>query len=55
MYPTQISDVRGKGLMIGVEFSDKVAKGTAGAITKACLENGLLLLSAGAYLLHLYI
>uniref|UniRef100_A0AAV1T1Q8 4-aminobutyrate aminotransferase n=1 Tax=Peronospora matthiolae TaxID=2874970 RepID=A0AAV1T1Q8_9STRA len=47
-YP--ISDVRGLGLMIGVEF-DSVAtpKGTATKISLACLDHGMMLLTASIY------
>ncbi len=38
------------GLMIGVEFADEVAYGTAGLVTKAAAKNHqLLLLTAGVY------
>jgi len=43
-YP--IADVRGLGLMIAIEFSEK---GCISAVQKACLDNGLLVLSAGMY------
>ena len=47
-YP--IADVRGRGLMIGVEFdSDAVAAGSAGVVSKECMKEGLLLLTAGVY------
>lgn len=45
-----ITDVRGPGLMIGLEFDeDKVGKGFASQISKACLSNGLILLNTGIY------
>jgi 4-aminobutyrate aminotransferase len=45
-----IRDVRGLGLMIGIELDHrKVPAGTATAVTKKALENGLLLLSCGAF------
>lgn len=52
-YP-HIGDVRGPGLMIGVEFSQpesggKADKDTAKAVAAACVENGLLLLTCGTY------
>lgn len=46
-YP--ILDVRGLGLMNAVEFKDEVGVGFAGALTKNCVENGLLVLSAGVH------
>jgi 4-aminobutyrate aminotransferase-like enzyme len=60
-YP-QISDVRGPGLMIGVEFYDErdnaypfpghdskhtVKYGFTGALTKKCLDHGMLILNTG--------
>ncbi len=50
----QIGDVRGAGLMIGVEFSQpgttgKPDKDTAKAVARACVENHLLLLTCGTY------
>lgn len=56
-YP-HMGDVRGQGLMIGVEFSqpdsngkvDKAtAKAVAKAVAKACLERNLLILTCGTY------
>lgn len=41
-FPDKIVDVRGKGLMLGMEV-----KGGAAPIVNACLENGVMLLSAG--------
>lgn len=47
-YPAEIvGEVRGRGLMVGFEFSDQVPKGTAAAISKACFDRGLLLLPTG--------
>ncbi|GIL92514.1 hypothetical protein Vretifemale_20029 [Volvox reticuliferus] len=59
--PGVIADIRGRGLMVGVEFGggggDSDAsmprhipphKGVASAITKACAARGMLLLTAGA-------
>jgi len=49
-YPDHIADVRGKGLMIGVEFKrGAVAKGTANEITKSCLTQGMFLLTCSAF------
>jgi 4-aminobutyrate aminotransferase len=50
-YP-QIGDVRGLGLMVGVEFTDsegKPDKKTAKALQQACLEEHLLLLTCGTW------
>jgi 4-aminobutyrate aminotransferase len=50
-YP-QIGDVRGLGLMVGVEFTDtegKPDKKTAKAMQQACLEENLLLLTCGTW------
>jgi 4-aminobutyrate aminotransferase len=60
-YP-QIADIRGPGLMVAAEFYTQaddmrpfpnhdpryaVKKGFAGAVTKKCVENGMLLLNTG--------
>jgi 4-aminobutyrate aminotransferase len=42
--PSLIEDVRGLGLMIGVEFADH---DVADAVEKACFRRGLLVLTAG--------
>lgn len=45
-------DVRGRGLMVGVEFTDSEGNpdpSTASKILKACLEKNLLLLICGSY------
>jgi 4-aminobutyrate aminotransferase len=50
-YPA-IGDVRGLGLMVGVEIQDaqgKSDKETAKALTKACFEKRLILLTCGAW------
>jgi 4-aminobutyrate aminotransferase len=62
-YP-QISEVRGPGLMVGVEFYDErdnaypfpghdskhtVKYGFTGALTKKCLNHGMLILNTGAH------
>jgi 4-aminobutyrate aminotransferase len=47
-----IGDVRGVGLMIGVEFTTadgEPDKGTAKAVWQACVDRGLLLLTCGTY------
>ena len=41
-----IIDVRGIGLMLAVEFGEE---GIVPKIIKQCLENGLVILSAGIY------
>jgi 4-aminobutyrate aminotransferase len=50
-YPV-IGDVRGLGLMVGVEFTTKLGdpdKAAAQAIWKHCLDDGLMLLTCGTY------
>jgi 4-aminobutyrate aminotransferase len=51
-YPV-LGDVRGVGLMVAAEFSrgpDRVLDGaTARAVQKACLEQGLLLMTCGPF------
>ncbi len=46
-----IGDVRGRGLMVGVEFGtpDQPDKDMAKAVQKACLEQNLLLLTCGTF------
>jgi 4-aminobutyrate aminotransferase-like enzyme len=47
-----IAEVRGRGLMVGTEFSDKDGNpdaSTMQAVHKSCLEQDLLLLSCGSY------
>jgi 4-aminobutyrate aminotransferase len=47
-----VADVRGLGLMVGVEFRDgagKPDKTAAKSVQKACLEHGLLLLTCGTF------
>jgi len=47
----QIGDVRGLGLMVGVEFGAPGAPdtATAKAVAKAAFDRGLMLLSCGTY------
>eukprot|EP00658_Telonema_sp_P-2_P029987 TRINITY_DN22724_c0_g1_i2.p1 TRINITY_DN22724_c0_g1~~TRINITY_DN22724_c0_g1_i2.p1 ORF type:complete len:424 (-),score=103.38 TRINITY_DN22724_c0_g1_i2:395-1666(-) len=42
----RIRDVRGSGLFVGVEY-DRDATGMAAAVSQACLDEGLILLSTG--------
>jgi len=47
-----IGDVRGLGLMIGIEFCDLIGKSSkeaAKAVTKKCFERGLMLLTCGPW------
>ena len=47
-----IGDVRGQGLMVGVEFVDDKGQanpGAASAVQQACLAQNLLLLTCGSY------
>ncbi|KAI5309489.1 acetylornithine aminotransferase, partial [Ascosphaera atra] len=46
MFPTAIEDVRGLGLMLGVQLTDKY-KGKVGDIVTEARNNGVLVLSAG--------
>jgi len=46
-FPGHISDVRGRGCMIGLEFGHPYGSGVAGNVTAACMEEGLLLLTTG--------
>eukprot|EP00916_Digyalum_oweni_P016717 GHVL01027400.1.p1 GENE.GHVL01027400.1~~GHVL01027400.1.p1 ORF type:complete len:457 (-),score=110.74 GHVL01027400.1:72-1412(-) len=43
-----IGDVRGAGLMLGLEFTPDAPPGIASQISKKCVENGLLLITAGS-------
>jgi len=43
---SHIVDVRGRGLMVGVEFS---GKGMASEVAKKCVEKGLLILTTSVY------
>eukprot|EP00048_Salpingoeca_helianthica_P015334 m.226230 g.226230 ORF g.226230 m.226230 type:complete len:425 (+) comp16899_c0_seq1:22-1296(+) len=44
-----IRDVRGLGLMIGVEFNKDLPYGTASSVSKACLEHNMFLLTTSVY------
>jgi 4-aminobutyrate aminotransferase len=44
-YPDHIADVRGVGCMVGLEFTHGPGSGFAGAVTAACLDNDLMLLT----------
>jgi 4-aminobutyrate aminotransferase len=51
-FPATIGEVRGLGLMVGVEFvtpDGEPDKGTATAVRKQCLDDGLILLPCGTY------
>jgi 4-aminobutyrate aminotransferase len=43
-YPDHVRDVRGKGLLVGVQFDSGA---TAGAVEHAAFERGLMVLTAG--------
>eukprot|EP00928_Gymnodinium_smaydae_P022754 TRINITY_DN19004_c0_g1_i1.p1 TRINITY_DN19004_c0_g1~~TRINITY_DN19004_c0_g1_i1.p1 ORF type:complete len:457 (-),score=111.15 TRINITY_DN19004_c0_g1_i1:187-1557(-) len=45
-----IVDVRGLGLMIGIEFdTSRVDKGYASKVSKACMDHGMIVLSTGIF------
>ncbi|KAJ3003157.1 hypothetical protein HKX48_001927, partial [Thoreauomyces humboldtii] len=44
-----IGDIRGLGLMIGLEFSPKAPAGISGKVQKACFNNDLLVLTTSVY------
>lgn len=46
-HPGVIADVRGRGCMVGLEFSATVGSGFAGAVTAGAMERGLLLFTTG--------
>jgi len=48
-YPFAIGEVRNKGLMVAIEFTDKVAKGTAALVCQHALKQGMILMTAGAF------
>jgi len=47
-FPEQIIDVRGKGLMVGLEFSGKFS-GIAGKVTKECEKRNLIIMGMSVY------
>jgi 4-aminobutyrate aminotransferase len=49
-HPTLVHDVRGKGLMIGIQFD---SAHTAEAVQWACFQRGLLVLEAGEHVVRL--
>lgn len=48
-HPEIVRDVRGKGLMIGVEFQKQLGYAFSGAVSAACLNQGMLLLTTSAF------
>lgn len=44
----KIRDVRGQGLFIGIDY-ERDAKGIAGKVSQACLDEGMILLATGAH------
>lgn len=49
-FPHIIREIRGPGLMIGLEFDDReVEKGFASQVAKACLARGLMILPTGLF------
>eukprot|EP00051_Salpingoeca_urceolata_P011499 m.142669 g.142669 ORF g.142669 m.142669 type:complete len:424 (-) comp17144_c0_seq7:70-1341(-) len=44
-----VRDVRGLGLMVGLEFDESMPKGFAGQVCQQCVNNGMLLLNASVY------
>lgn len=42
-------DLRGQGLMVGLEFEAPQGSGVATAVTKACLRRGMILLTCSTY------
>lgn len=42
-------DLRGLGLMVGLEFESPQGSGVASAVAKACLERGMILLTCSTY------
>jgi 4-aminobutyrate aminotransferase len=48
-HPQLVKEIRGLGLMIGVELTSRVPHGTAKALSARCAKEGLLLLTAGTF------
>ena len=48
-FPDIIRDVRGQGLMLGVEFNQNFSYTFAGEISRLCLHQGMLLLTTSAF------
>jgi 4-aminobutyrate aminotransferase len=48
-FPDLIRDVRGQGLMIGVEFSETLSYAFANEVSKMCLHQGMLLLTTSTF------
>lgn len=48
-HPQLIKEIRGLGLMIGVELAARVPRGSAKALSTRCAKEGLLLLNAGTF------
>lgn len=46
-WPDKILDIRGLGLMIGMEFDAPLGSGVANAVSQACMNRNMLLLTAG--------
>ncbi len=44
-----IRDVRGKGLMMGLEFEERLGYGFASDVSLACLQQGMLILTTSAF------
>ncbi len=49
LYPDVVRDVRGQGLMVGVEFDESLSYTFAGEISRLCLHQGMMLLTTSAF------
>lgn len=47
--PSHVKDLRGLGLMVGLEFEVPQGSGAAAAVTQACLKRGMILLVCSSY------
>lgn len=47
--PPPSKDLRGLGLMVGLEFEVPQGSGAAAAVTQACLKRGMILLVCSSY------